>query len=427
MDINRKTAMEVLTEVETKKAYSNISLNYYIAKNRPETQALVREIVYGVLKNKLYIDYILMQLVNKPLSAMKGHAISILRMGLYQLMFMNSVPEYAAVNESVNLAKRFTYGQQGFVNGVLRSYLRKKKDIKLPDRNKNLTHLLSIQYSYSEWIIDLWLSQYQETFVEDLLKAGNETPEVCIRANSLKIDTAALREQLISEGFEVQPGRMVQDASYVKGSNLLSGKLFTEGYFSVQDESSMIAVDTLDPRPGEIMIDVCAAPGGKTLYAAEKMHNQGQIIAFDIYPHKLELLSRSAVKNSISIISDSVWDGTQINSSFIGVADRVLVDAPCSGLGVVRRKPEIKFSINNGKIRDLSAIQLEILSSSSHYIKPGGTLLYSTCTLTSQENEQVTASFLSTHDDFDRVEQFHLFPNIHGTDGFFICKFIKKK
>lgn len=427
MDINRKTAMEILTEVEVRKAYSNIALNGFISANKPDNQALVREIVYGVLKNKLFIDQILSQLISSRLNKLKGNTLTILRMGIYQLIFMHSIPEYAAVNESVNLAKKFLNGQSGFINGVLRGYIRKKSDFILPNKAENIVGYLSVKYSYSEWIVKLWLSIYDEAFVEELLGAGNETPRLSVRVNRLKENPDALLKTIMDEGFEVESSQIVQGALYVKGSNLLKSPIFLNGGFSVQDESSMLSIDLLDPRPGEFVIDVCAAPGGKALYIAEKMQNQGRVVAWDIYSHKLELLKKAAFRTGATIIETEDKDSTIIDSRYINLADRVLVDAPCSGLGVIRRKPEIKYSEDQGQIEALSHLQLELLQTSSSYVKPGGVLFYSTCTISPSENEQVVEKFLSMNSLFELKVQKQLFPNVDGTDGFYMAKLIKKK
>ncbi len=426
MDNNRKTAMEILTEVETRKAYSNIALNSFIAKNKPDAQGMVREIVYGVLKNKLYIDYILSQFVSTPLSKLKANTLSILRMGIYQMTFMHSVPEYAAVNESVKLAKKFAAGQSGFINGVLRAYARKKTTIELPKKEEDLALYLSVKYSYVPWIVRLWLENFEADFVEDLLRFGNETPKLSIRVNGLKENRDNLIEKLTLEGFEAEKGLLAEEAIHIKGSDLLRSPLFANGEFSVQDESSMLAVSILDPKPGDLVLDVCAAPGGKTLFIAEKMKNQGKVIAWDLYDHKLDLLNKAALRNGITIIETKSWDSTVVDPLYLNQADRVLVDAPCSGLGVIRKKPEIKYGKDSGIIEALSLIQLKILSTASGYVKPGGVLLYSTCTISALENEQIILSFLDENKAFEMVYQKQLFPNVEHTDGFFISKLLKK-
>lgn len=439
MDIERKAIMEILSEIEDQKSYSNIAINHYLNKNNIKEAAFIREVVYGVLENKLYIDYVLSHFIKTSLNKIKTNALSLLRMGIYQLAFMN-VPEYAAVNECVNLAKKFTKGQYAFINAVLRNYIRKKDEIKLPDKETRLIDFLSVKYSYEKWIIKMWLDSYDKGFVEDLLKDGNETPEFTIRINPLKINKEEIINQLTQKKYEVTEGKYVKEALNIKGSGLLNDTLFKEGKFAVQDESSMIAVNVLNPQPGEFILDVCAAPGGKTIYTAEKMQNNGRIIASDIHPHKVELLNQTAQKHGIKIIEARVFDALNLDRSLIGKADRVLVDVPCSGLGVIRRKPEIKYSKQENDIEALSKIQYQILSNASRYLKKGGILVYSTCTISEKENQKIINRFIEENTTFsiDKNNQadimdidingmIQLFPNIHHIDGFFICKLIKNE
>jgi len=251
MDSNRKTAYYTLMDVEQKKSYSNIALNHHIICGKPDSQAFVRELVYGVLENKLLLDHIIDHFVATGVGKIKTSDLIILRMGLYQIGFMDSVPEYAAVNESVDMAKKFAKGREGFINGVLRSYIKAPYDAKLPDRSKDEIKHLSVKYSYEPWIIELWMDQFNTDFVEDLLKAGNQTPELVIRVNKLKISRQDLVKRLTAKGIEVELSQHCENALKVKGSRLLEGKLYKSGLYSIQDESSMIAVKKLDPQPGE--------------------------------------------------------------------------------------------------------------------------------------------------------------------------------
>ena len=343
MDINRKTAYLTLIDVESKKSYSNLAVNHQIIINKPNSQSFVRELVYGVLENKLTIDYYLDILVKNGVSSLKAPELTILRMGIYQLGYMNSVPEYAAVNESVLLAKKYCRGKDGFVNGVLREYLNKKIQLMLPDRAEDEVRYLSVKYSYAPWIIELWLEHYSVDFVESLLAAGNERPPMTVRFNWLKVMKKDLIESLNQKGFETEEGRLCRNAIYVKGSGLLDTEMYKLGMFTPQDESSMLVAEKLDPKHGETIMDVCAAPGGKTTAIAERMNNTGRIIASDIYRRKLDLIDKEARRLGIINIETRSWDATRVDSSMVQKADRVLVDAPCSGLGVVRRKPEIKY------------------------------------------------------------------------------------
>lgn len=421
MDINRKTAYLTLIDVESKKAYSNLAVNHQIIINKPSSQGFVRELVYGVLENKLTIDYYLDTLVKNGVSSLKVPELTILRMGIYQLGYMNSVPEYAAVNESVVLAKKYCRGKDGFINGVLREYLNKKIQLMLPDRAEDEVRYLSVKYSYAPWIIELWLEHYSVEFVESLLAAGNERPPMTVRFNWLKVMKKDLIESLNQKGFETEEGRLCRNAINVKGNGLLDTEMYKLGMFTPQDESSMLVAEKLDPKHGETIMDVCAAPGGKTTAIAERMNNTGRIIASDIYRRKLDLIDKEARRLGITNIETRSWDATRVDSSMVQKADRVLVDAPCSGLGVVRRKPEIKYKENTDDMELLPKKQLAILSASSAYVKPGGTLLYSTCTVNPKENEQVVDTFLRRNLSFKQVERTLLLPDSDKTDGFFIC------
>ncbi len=426
MDANRKTAFFTLMDVESKKAYSNLALNHHIICSKPTSQAFVRELVYGVLENQIWLDYIIDQLVPSGAAKLRNSDRVILRMGIYQLGYMDSVPEYAAVNESVILAKRFARGREGFVNGVLREYIKSKMLIKLPDRGDDEVKYLSVKYSYAPWIVELWMEQYKTEFVEEMLAAGNETPPLVIRMNWLKVMKPDLKKRLEEMGFEVSDGKLCADALYVKGSELIEGKLYKHGMFSIQDESSQFAACMVDPKQGDLVLDVCAAPGGKTLAMAERMNNKGKIIASDIYRRKLNIIDKEAERLGITIVETKPWDATIVDSSLEQKADRVLVDVPCSGLGVVRRKPELKYRELTDEKELLPKKQLAILSASAKYVKPGGVLVYSTCTINPYENQRVVGDFLKKNPDFTKEEMIQLLPNVNGTDGFFICKMVRK-
>ena len=421
MDNNRKTAYQTLLDVESKKAYSNIALNHKIAVNKPGNPALVRELVYGVLERKITLDYYIDQLLKEGIDSLKSPEINILRMGIYQLGYMDSVPEYAAINESVELAKKYCKGRAGLVNGVLREYQNKKIYLTLPARDEDEIRYLSVKYSYAPWIIELWMKYYDKAFVEKLLDAGNETPPMTIRANWLKIRKDDLKKVLNERGFEAVDGKICQNALNVKGSKLLESEMYSYGLFTPQDESSMLVSEKIGVKQGDLVMDVCAAPGGKTTAIAERMNNTGRIIASDIYRRKLDIVDKEAKRLGITNIETRSWDATRVDSTMVKKADRVLVDAPCSGLGVIRRKPEIKYKEYTNEMMLLPKKQQDILSASSSYVKPGGTLVYSTCTINPEENEKVVEEFLKRNREFQRVERTLLLPNINGTDGFFIC------
>ena len=425
MDINRKTSYLTLFEIEKNGAYSNIELNNQINKNEPNSPAFVRELVYGVLENKIYLDYILDILIPSGLRQVKTSDITILRMGIYQIAFMNSVPEYAAVNESVSMAKKFCKGRDGFINGVLRGYIKKKDTIKLPKKDEDLVGYLSIKYSFLPWIVELWISQYGAEDAEKILCASNEKPNLTIRINQLKTDRSTLKKILIELGFSAIESTLSDKVLIVSGSGILETQVYKDGLFSVQDEASVIAIETLGPKENEIVADVCAAPGGKSLAIAELMGNKGKIYSMDIYDHKLSLIEGEAKRLGISIINVLNHDGQIPEESLINKCNKVLVDGPCSGLGVIRKKPEIKYKTITDDGVALGEKQLQILSVASKYLLDGGTLLYSTCTINKIENESVIEHFLNINKNFDLVEKKQFLPNIDGTDGFFICKMKK--
>ena len=427
MDINRKIAFLVLIDIEKNQAYSNLSLNKQISNNSNEkvNEGFVRELVYGVLENKMYLDYILKCLIPRPISKNRIEITTILRMGIFQILQMNSVPDYAAVDESVKLVNKLFKNQASIVNGVLRNYLRNKSDIVISKEGRSISEYLSIKYSHAKWIIDYWLESFNPEFVEELLLENNTTPLICIRANPLLVTTDDLIQKLEDLNFQIARGELVEEAIYVKGNNLLKEPLFLDGFFSVQDESSMLAVKMLDPKPGETIIDTCAAPGGKSINIAEKMNNQGSVISLDIYEHKLKLIEHAAIKNKISNMTTSLWDSVFLNNDLICRGDKVIVDAPCSGLGVLRRKPELKYKGDLSKVIELSQVQSRILENASKYVVDQGTLIYCTCTISKVENQNVVEKFLLENPQFEKIEEIQLFPNIHHTDGFFICKMIK--
>lgn len=421
MDSNRKTAFQTLLAIDEERAYSNLALNHLIAQNQPSSPGLVRELVYGVLKNQILLDHQISHYLRTPISKVDPKALLILRMGFYQLGMLSGIPAYAAINESVLLAKKFCHGQDRFVNGVLRNYARRREDVSLPSREKDPVQYLSLRYSFPIWLVRFWLEQFDPVECEQLLSASNQQPPMTIRANLLRTTRKELKEVLEEQGFQVREGVHVPESLSVTGSALLETAEFRKGWFSVQDESSMLAVHTLDPHPGEQILDLCAAPGGKTLFLAERMKNQGRILAGDLHPHKLELIRQAAERNGITIVETRCHDATSEDPALFAWADRILVDAPCSGLGVLRRKPEIKYRDQSQAIPALAKIQSEILAAAAPMLKSGGQLLYSTCTISPMENQQVVDGFLRSHKDFRCRAQRQLYPHLDGTDGFFIC------
>lgn len=438
----RNTALLVLIKIEQDKAYSNIALNNAVKEQRLGSQdsAFVSALVYGVLERKLTLDYIIKQYSKIPLRKIELKTKLILRLGILQLLFMDKIPESAAVNESVNLAKKHKLQKSaGFINGILRSITRAEVKYTLPDKS-DLPYYYSIKYSVPSELAKLWIDSYGVSNAEELLGSLIGRPQICARVNTLKTDCGSLIASLEKEGVKAEKSTTVQNAVILNNTGSVERlKAYRDGLFHVQDLSSQLGVYFLDPKPRDIMHDVCSAPGGKSFTSAQYMNNRGKIFACDLYDHKLKLINEGAKRLGIDIISAIRRDGA--DGAELPLADRILCDVPCSGLGVLSRKPEIRYKedlIDNS----LPDLQYKILCNSAKNLAVGGRLVYSTCTLNPAENNQNTARFLSEHPDFEGVrlklpdgiermtgEQDHeitLSPHKCGTDGFYIAAFTRR-
>ncbi|MBQ3390640.1 MAG: 16S rRNA (cytosine(967)-C(5))-methyltransferase RsmB [Firmicutes bacterium] len=426
--MERKIAFDILNQIEQKGAYSNLAVNEALKKAGNNADgAFVRRIVYGVLENRIRLDYYISRFLKSHIDQVKRKTLNLLRMSVYQILFMDAVPDYAAVDEAVKIAKEELVHQDGFVNGVLRNVIRNKDSLRLPDPKKDPLKHLSVRYSFPEWMIRYLSGGYGQEFTERFLASAADVPPMTVRVNRLKTTPEELRRELEGEGFEVLPGRNSENALQIRGRDALSAKGFEEGRFTVQDEASMMAVEALDPRPGDTVIDLCAAPGGKTVYAGERMENRGRIIACDLSASKLDIVRRTAEKHGVTTLECEARDATERKEEFLGLADRVLCDVPCSGLGVIRRKPEIRYTKSMEDIRKLCRVQYRILENGASYLKPGGVLVYSTCTVSPLENQQLIDHFFKKHGQaFEEVFRKQYSPASDGTDGFFICKITKK-
>lgn len=430
----RETAYGILFEVKYGKAYSNILLNQVLTKGSLSSadKGFVTDMVYGTLSRLYYLDYIIELYSNIRMSKISKKVRTILQMGAYQLLFMDGVADFAAVDETVRLTKALDFRAVGFVNAVMRAICREKE--KSCPRWKNCSEIkdkkkhFSICYSVSEYLAGRLLKIYGEEFAKALLESFYEVPKLFIRSNPLKITAEKLAEKLEEEGvlLEAVPGMEgVFAAEGLRGIGRMSS--FRKGEFSVQDISSMQAVDSLDPRPGERILDLCSAPGGKSFYIAEKMKNIGRVDAMDVSQTKLRLLSQRAEELGLTSIHTEISDACLFREDLQEQYDRVLVDAPCSGFGIIRRKPEIRYK-NYEDVAQLPRIQKEILENASKYLKKGGRLLYSTCTLEKKENGDRIEEFLSEHPDFSPLSSpRELYPQVDGSDGFFIAVLQKEK
>lgn len=448
IDIARETALKALNEINQNGAYSNIALSKHLENKslRDMDRGLATELVYGTVKWKLTIDYIIERFSSVGLKKISPWIMDILRLGIYQLLFTDRIPPSAACNQCVELAKRYGHrASAGYVNGVLRTVLRSRNELLYPDRSGDRDSYLSVRYSYPLWLVKEWRELFGDDFAEELLDSGNRPPELTVRVNALKGSREDAEERLRAESVETAGGRYLKEALIIKNPPPLSAlRTFREGRFQVQDESSMLVSRVLDPQPGELVIDACGAPGGKSTHIAELMGDRGAVISRDIHRHKLKLINDAASRLGLTIIKTELRDAVRFDSEQKGIADRVLVDAPCSGLGIIRRKPDIKWVKTDSGRREIIALQARILLAAGGYVRPGGVLVYSTCTIGPFENEEVVKGFIAENPEFtaEDIRPFlpdglkraeaekgyiHLYPNTDGTDGFFICRLRRRK
>lgn len=436
MKINaRKLALRILDEIEQTHDFSHLVVNRTFQRYDIESadRRFVSHIVFGVLENKLLLDYYIRKLSAQRFSRIDPSIVNILRMGLYQLVYMTKVPDSAAVDESVKLAKGITAKDSSFVNGILRTFLRSNKTIALPDRNKHLVTHLGVKYSFPEWLVEMWLKAYGEKMTEGLLEASNKTPKLSLRVNTLQTDLETLQQKLDAVGIVSKQSELVPAGLVIESLNNLAMQEipgYSEGDFIIQDISSMCVAHLSGVKDDQTVLDVCAAPGGKTTHMAQLMHNSGRIIARDNQADKLETINENVARLKIKNVIVEQYDALTLDESLINTIDVVLVDAPCSGLGIIRRKPDIKYNKTPEGLAALIDIQKGILTNAAEYVKLGGTLMYSTCTLNPAENEDLVNWFLKQDKRFkvqplSEVGYLTLFPNTQDTDGFFIAKLNK--
>lgn len=440
MSNSREIALKILMRIEDG-AYSNLILDSELSRHSLSDldKAYVTRMIYGVVTYKLTLDYIIKKSSKIRLKKISQSILNILRLGIYELYYMDKIPVSATCNEYVKLSRKYGHNaSSGFVNAILRNL--SKKEIEANFEGLEGNELLSVKYSCPLWLVEKWSKQYAN--IEDLLKANNEKTDTCIRVNTLKITREELENKLIENGYEVEDGR-IGDILYIKKlKGLLSEELFNEGYFVVQDEAPSIIAHILEPKEGEKILDICSAPGGKTTHIAQLMNDNGEIIATDIHEHRVGLVEQLAEKLGIKSIKAECMDATVYNNEFEEKFDGIVADVPCSGLGVIRKKPEIKWTVSEDEISELVDIQKAILNNAKRYLKKGGRLVYSTCTNTIDENENLVKWFLEENKEFkikniDKCIPIELksalkpegwlsfLPNQEKTDGFFACVFEK--
>jgi len=438
----RQAAYDGLMKVEEQRAYSNLTLDKLLNNSgmNGRERSLAARLFYGVLENKLLLDYNIAVRADRPVGQIDTGVLVILRLGLYQIHFCDGIPTSAAVNETVALCRHNHFDNAtGFVNGILRASA-KQQELLLPNPKKGKNKYYSVRFSCPEPIIRLWRESYGDENTLGLLSSLSERPPLCVRVNTLKTTADELIEELKKSGVRAEKSAYMKECLLLKDTGAIETlEQYHQGLFHVQDAASQICCSILSPKNGDRVLDICSAPGGKTFTCAELMKNQGEILSCDLYESRLKLVRSGAERLGLSIIRTVCADASTLQTDF--QADRVLCDVPCSGLGIIRRKPELRYKEDLG-LTALPEIQYKILQNAAGYVKKGGVLVYSTCTLNPAENHENAARFLEEHKEFQACEiilpqgmergiqeaenELTLMPHIHSTDGFFISLFRRK-
>jgi 16S rRNA (cytosine967-C5)-methyltransferase len=445
----RSIALDILMRVDDEEAYSNLELNRVLQKHRLDRPdaALVTEIVYGTIQRLNTIDYFLNRFLTKGIHKLEPWVRNLLRLSFYQLYYLERIPDHAAVNEAVNIAKRKGHkGISGMVNAVLRNVIREKDTLIVKEQDP--VKKIALTHSHPEWMVSRWIRQLGAETAEQICYSNNLPPHTSVRVNTMRRSREDLIDKLQKQGVKAVPSRLSRFGVVVEGGgNMAQSGLFTEGDITIQDESSMLVAAIVDPAQGMKVLDCCAAPGGKTTHLAEIMKNDGEIWANDIHEHKVELIQKQADRLSLKCVKTMVSDALHLAGKFPeGTFDRILLDAPCSGLGVIRRKPDIKWSKKEADIPDIAGVQYGILKNISGLLRSGGVLVYSTCTIEREENEAIVERFLREHPDFTLDQEMtglipehvsaraivkspgmiQILPHHFHSDGFFIARLKKQ-
>jgi len=439
-------AVQILQRIEEEKAYANLVMQKSLHDlTDPRERQLTTLLVNGTLKNRLTLDYALRRHLRKPLSQLPHEVRWILRISTFQILYLSRIPEAVAINEGVELTKKHQGKYTSLVNSVLRRVFEGGWDISWPSKEREPIRYLSLRYSHPEWMVKRWLKRYGMTDTEALCQANNEPAPIWIRTNTLKISREGLQERLEREGVKVTLGERVPESLVIEEFGSLD-KLpsFQEGLFTVQDESSQLIAHVLNPQAGQKVLDACGAPGGKTTHLAQRMENRGEILAFDIHPHKVKLIEDLSARLGITIIRPQAGDARELAGVEDSSCHKVLVDAPCSGLGVIRRRADMRWHKEEEEIKALPELQLALLERAAQCVATDGELVYSTCTIEPEENFEVVKAFRAKYPEFTPVnlaegfpyslksEQdmkqaakgfLQILPHKHGMDGFFLAKF----
>lgn len=435
----REQVLDLLIQVEKEKSYAQLSLKHALQEMAQRDKALATEIFYGTLKYQIQLDYYLNHYSKTPVKKMKPLIRNVLRMSMYQMLYLDKIPVSAVINEGVKIVKkRKMQGLSGFVNGMLRNIDREKQQLPLPDKKQHLGKYMSIRYALPEWIIEMWLPVYGEERTAAICEALNKRASVCGRLNTLKGSRDTLLQVLKEEGMTVEEGHLLGEAFYIKKvDQLQNSPSFKEGKWTVQDESAMLVAHVVAPKSGDSILDMCSAPGGKSMHMAALMADEGEIVSCDIHPHKLELIAKNAERLGIHIIKPVCQDGTVYRPEWEGKFDKVLLDAPCSGLGIMKRKPDIRLNKTQEDMTAIASIQKALFKNAVRYLKEEGTLIYSTCTIARTENEEMVREMCQTlglelvnivdtipeclKGEVEEGGMIQILPDVADTDGFFIA------
>lgn len=422
----REIVLDCIMEILEKKQYSHYVMKQVLDKYGyldKQERSFIKRVTEGTVERCLEMDYIIDSFSKVPVKKMKPLIRSLMRMSVYQLLYMDNTPDSAVCNEAVKLAdKRGFSSLKGFVNGVLRNIARNKEQIQYPDPEKELISYLSVVYSMPVWIVEMWLARFGREKTEQILKGLLSDRPVTVRLEeSLSgMEKEALLQRIVREGIEVEQAEGLPYAYRLKNLDRVETiPGFEEGLVMIQDAGSMEIIELADVKKEQYIIDVCGAPGGKALHAAGKMKNSGFVTVRDISQRKVELMEENIARSGYGNIRAEVFDASVLDEENVKKADLVIADLPCSGLGVIGRKGDIKYRVTKEDVKDIAALQRKILSVVWQYVKPGGKLLYSTCTLTEEENEKNTAWFLEQFP-FHKEEEKTLIPGIRKTDGFYM-------
>lgn len=434
----REAAMLALNACQRQGGWSDGALKKQLAAAELSGRdaALATQLCFGVLQNQMLLDFYLSKFSNIPLKRMEGKVVQTLRLGAYQMLFLTRIPHSAAVNSAVTLVKTHCKNPRaaGMVNGILRSMERSLQNMPVIPQGDPVAYLSTL-YSHPEWLVKEFILSLGEEETAQLLAADNSQPPTAVMVNTTRTTAEELKAMLEADHVEAEPHPWLENCLLLhRTGDLERLEAFQQGLFYVQDPASRLSVLAAGAKPGMKVLDCCAAPGGKSFAAAIAMENQGEIVSCDLHPHKKKLIQAGADRLGLTIIQPKTADGKVFRPEWENAFDLVLVDAPCSGLGVIRKKPDIRYK-DPAPLADLPAVQLDILRNAARYVKPGGTLMYSTCTLLYRENGEVVETFLAENNSY-KAEAFPLpgpvglvqsgsvtlWPHRHGTDGFFISK-----